>query len=539
MLKRLSAVLILTLLCGCFDVKDELTLEADGSGKVRIETTSVMDPEMYGGGAMEMSGMGGGVMYPPVNETEARKFFPGKEFDVSVKQEKSGQKTVTLVEAAFKDVNALLRSPYGRAHQLVLKVDGKDLVLKGVTGMEGAARLTEVKDESGMGADLVPGMADLEKNRNEMRVEFRMTLPGTVTGGNGRQEGRSITWIEDRKNYTNTTEFARQLSVVCEARCPAEGFKIEPMNPARLALTSFSELSLAPGTETVQGIDTNAISGAAKFVPYALQVTRSVDLSGEGGSHESGAVLIGAVVVPMEFQPQKWGRPKLIEAVDAKGNDLKPEDSDENSSFGMSYRYSRFATGMEDGEEEEGEENASPALENRHPVTIAFRPPDWKVFEIARIRGSVEMQYFSGAQVIKLTNAVPASWIVDQSKMMEAMGMGSGEKRLSDPALGKAGIDLSLNMAMAQNGFTMLMLGMEAKSAALIDAQVFDANGKAWPTFLQDMSELASSGEEDATVTIVVAGKPQPPLSLAFLVSGAGAAVEIPIQLDNVPVNAK
>src|ERR1051326_3327786 len=35
---RCSAILLAGLLSGCFQTKDELTLEGDGSGKVRIET---------------------------------------------------------------------------------------------------------------------------------------------------------------------------------------------------------------------------------------------------------------------------------------------------------------------------------------------------------------------------------------------------------------------------------------------------------------------------------------------------------------------
>ena len=38
-------------------------------------------------------------------------------------------------------------------------------------------------------------------------------------------------------------------------------------------------------------------------------------------------------MIPQEFAPQKWGEPKLEEAVDAKGNDLKPRRSDRGPHF--------------------------------------------------------------------------------------------------------------------------------------------------------------------------------------------------------------
>src|SRR6266404_4567297 len=40
-----GAMLLVALLCGCFKTKDELTLEADGSGKVRIETRTSVPAE--------------------------------------------------------------------------------------------------------------------------------------------------------------------------------------------------------------------------------------------------------------------------------------------------------------------------------------------------------------------------------------------------------------------------------------------------------------------------------------------------------------
>jgi hypothetical protein len=161
-------------------------------------------------------------------------------------------------------------------------------------------------------------------------------------------------------------------------------------------------------------------------------------------------------------------------------------------------------------------------------VTVGFLPPDWKVGGIARVKGSVSLQFFGGSQVVKLTNAIPADWIVDRSKMTSGR-MDWSEKPLSSSALAGLGLTLSVNMGMVQAGVTVLSL--QAKGgAALRDAQVFDSAGKAWPTFLQGMD----FGGDGGSFQIVVAGNPQPPMSLALQVSGSAVSVEVPVLVENV-----
>ena len=465
MWKRMSVGLLLVFLCGCFNTKDELTINADGSGRVKIETRSSLPPELSEGMAMQsrMGGMGGGTMYPPISEAEARKFFPGKDFTVTVKQNKADNgDTTTVIEAEFKDINALLASPYGRAHQLSVKIENGVLVVKGVTGLEGAARLAELKDDGDMGMAMMPGIADLQKKKDEMRGEFRVTLPNAITTANGAREGKIATWIVERAKCKDAADFARQLGAVSEARCPAEGLKMAPVTPVRLGLLPFNELAAGAALERGATVDTNKIAAAVKFVPYGLMVTRSLDLSGEGGAEESGAQLTGAIVVPQEFAPQKWGEAKLDEAVDAKGNDLKPgEPGNEGRRFMMRQRYSR----MESGDDEESPTNA--VADQRHMVSLAFRPPDWKVNEIGRVKGSIGLQYFGGTQVVKLTNAIPADWIADASKGMRSRSYDSSERLLTSARLAELGLSITLQMGMVQNAMTMLELQVKGKDAAL------------------------------------------------------------------------
>jgi hypothetical protein len=91
-------------------------------------------------------------------------------------------------------------------------------------------------------------------------------------------------------------------------------------------------------------------------------------------------------------------------------------------------------------------------------------------------------------------------------------------------------------MAMVQSGMTILSLETSGGKSALVDAQVFDAEGRPWPTtFMQQ----EASGREERSCQVMVAGKPKPPFSLAVAVSGVGASVGVPILVEHVPVGEK
>ena len=219
-----------------------------------------------------MSGeMGGGGTYPPTSEAEAQKFFPGKDFKITVKQDTTDKgQTVTVVEVEFKDINSLLSSPYGRAHQLTVETDKDGLMVKAVSGMEGIARMADMKPGDAMGMFAMPGMDEMQKKNGEMRVEFRITLPNAVTAGNGVRDGKSAVWISERAKCKDAAEFVQQAGLVAEARCDGAGLKISPVTPARLGLRPFAELSAGPSAAKGAGPDTAKITAAAKFVPYGV-----------------------------------------------------------------------------------------------------------------------------------------------------------------------------------------------------------------------------------------------------------------------------
>ena len=106
--KLLLPSLLLLVLCGCFKTKDELTLNADGSGSVRLETRVLVPSETLsaiGLGARMSGGDDIPAVYPPTSEAEAKQWFPAKDFILSAKQEAASDGGSSLViTAGFKDI---------------------------------------------------------------------------------------------------------------------------------------------------------------------------------------------------------------------------------------------------------------------------------------------------------------------------------------------------------------------------------------------------------------------------------------------------
>jgi hypothetical protein len=193
----------------------------------------------------------------------------------------------------------------------------------------------------------------------------------------------------------------------------------------------------------------------------------------------------------------------------------------------------------EQTEDADQDENApqKQAIEKPHIITLNLKAPEWKIKEVAKIRGILELQYLGGSEVIKLSNAVPASLVIDMSKRSSSNFSSDSERgQITDSRLTELGLSLRLQMAMVQSGMTMLSLETSGGKTALVDAQVFDADGRPWPTTLMQSD---SSGGEDRACQIMVAGKPKPPFSLAVAVGGVGASISVPILVENVPVGDK
>jgi hypothetical protein len=526
----------LTVCCGCLKVKEHLTIREDGSGTVRIETQSSVPADQLGAmseGWMaygEQGESGAWLAYPPLAKAAARNLFPGKEFTVTVAESKNdaGEPVVT-VEAAFRDINALLASPYGKAHALTLRSDGKTLAFRGLSGLHLMAQMLGLKDDAGIGMGALMAMQpDWQKQKNRLAIEFTLTLPKDVAAANGSPQGRNVTWTLDRAQMKDDAEAAKAFRAVFEASCPAEGLAFTPNSPVRLALLPFAELAAGPTGGTSQLPDEKKVAAQARFVPARLQVTRSVDLSGSGYA-QNQATLTGVVLVPKEFAPQRWGATALDKVIDEKGNNLALADDDRMSRFG--HITSGFS-GMSEEETDETEEAALASADSRKVVTFIFKAPDWKAKEIARIEGSVELQYLGGSEIVKLEKAIPKEWIGDMSRGRFGSFDGT-ERSLSNPRLTEVGLPLKLAMAMRTGGMLTISLQSEgeSKQSALAEAQVFDAEGNPWPCFVHSQQMKPYNHYQ-----IMVAGDPPAPLSLALLVSSVGATVKVPIRLEHVPL---
>jgi hypothetical protein len=89
---------------------------------------------------------------------------------------------------------------------------------------------------------------------------------------------------------------------------------------------------------------------------------------------------------------------------------------------------------------------------------------------------------------------------------------------------------------MAHANMTSISLEISGSQRALMDAQVYDADGRAWPTTLAEQDQTEA---EERTVQLAVMGTPKPPFSLALAWSGTEATFDAPVRLENVPLTGR
>src|SRR5688500_8343550 len=100
---KLLPIGALLLLCGCLDYTDKLTINADGSGAVRIELRTTLPLEFAQAMAMSGGAPGESTPFPPTTRRAAQKTFPQRDFTVTFKNLSSddGETNHVVVEAAF------------------------------------------------------------------------------------------------------------------------------------------------------------------------------------------------------------------------------------------------------------------------------------------------------------------------------------------------------------------------------------------------------------------------------------------------------
>src|ERR1051325_10786429 len=299
LLPRVAAVA----LCGCLDYTDKVTINPDGSGVVQVEARTTAPMEMFDMLSMGVMSEDNTTPFPPLTKRAAVKLFPAKDFEVSV-ADKSGDSETNhvVVEAKFKDIAALLNSPYAARRALSLKIEGDKLVFKAKSGFEWGQGQS-IEDFVGNMQNMFSAGQNVDTN-GLVRFQFEVVLPGAVAESSGAaQSGNSAKWVVD-KSKLDPKQMIAKMDEALRATCPAAGIKFKPVAPIRLALENFNDLP-TNAVKATATIDAEKVKAAAKFVPYSMHVTRTLDLSGAGGSggQENAAVFTGAIILPAALTP--------------------------------------------------------------------------------------------------------------------------------------------------------------------------------------------------------------------------------------------
>jgi hypothetical protein len=534
------------LAAGCLEIKEHLTIRADGSGTLALEVHSAFTPE----DARKHAHLGhsgeGRIVFPPLTKDHAMKLFPGDAFAVDATEGsgKDGRPTM-LVKVTFKDVNALLAGPYGEAHALALWRDGEQLRFAARPGLLQAVLFSD-SDKTEFFGRTKPRLFQALKSKNQMRAELTVTLPNAVDSSNGKVAKASAT----RRVLRSEAKDADALIKLCMepllATCPAAGIRFAPVTPPRLGLLPFDELKAGPAQGVPTPPDPAKVVAAARFVPHMLKTAHSFYLPGREPApeerkksgerlHEAAADLVGTIELPKALAPDHWGQVQIDEVADDAGMDLK---------FGQEERrhLRRTRSGWDRTVEREASRATDAAV--RHPLWLRFRPPGPKAKRIARLRGSVELEYFDDYQVVKLPNAIPQDWVGRRDKDGRRVGGGGGPKKLDPPLLRQWGIEISVLRAeqeamrpsRRERRKTTFWFHVNAAAGARVLAfEVFDARGMAWPKIPWHLDMLGRVDSDH----FAVPGAPEPPFSLALLVSARSVKARVPIRLQNLPLGGK
>lgn len=524
-----ASVALVVVACGCIEVKDTLTINADGSGTVRIETVFHYREPIWG---TEVP------FYPPVGRETAQALFPDDEgFDVFVAVRRPSRGTSGLVaEVEFDDINALVNSPYGRAHSLSLERDGDALVLKARSGMQTAARF-------GTYAGAMQGKLDNEfcdavsAKYNEMAFEFTIVMPdeAAVEGGGATADGKTVRWTVNLSEANDNAAAVENADAIVTVRCPAKGLTFEPEHVMRPELMRFDDVEEAM-LDAGPGEKLDALETQNAFVPVLLKVEREstpagAELIDKHGWMHDGAVLAGAFVVPRELEPLEWGKPTVTQAVDNLGYDLLDESRMPDERLTSDSWVEMF----------QGRIDEKTDTSTIYCVILPFGMPVPGAKSIALLKGSIDVRFGGGRYRVCIPNAIVADDLQDSGGGVQAM-LGNpdttGGRTMTSPLLEKAGAGLRVTEVLRMPGCLRFHVITDNAAAPVLAAQAYDAAGRPWPTIpLQDI--LAAAGYSGRAGTFLVAGEPELPLSLVCEVNAGGRTVTLPIDLKDIPIEAR
>ena len=491
-------------IAACVEVDEHIYLNADGSGKVVIRTGTDIPADALSGG-FTMGGLDPSYLaYPPLSEAALEDLFPGDDFKITMKEtEDSDYMTSISAEIAFADINDLMAAPYGEKKSLqVTKQDGK-YRLRTKTGIEPIVYMMTTDQDLEEVSSLI---GNFKKMKADLSYTLAVTLPEAPLSHNGQAKEKTVKWSMAYEGPDKESQLADQAARVMAVSFSGENGGFSPHAPPRLALDRFADL--AESTYELSAMPAaDQLKKAANFAPCRMVIKRSFDISGLAYAGLDNFVkLVGAVEVPEQMAPQKWGKARLTEVVDDLDNNLVMAEQNRHSSYlpagGMAWEMPP----------------------HRHPVTFKFTLPDRSAEKISRLKGEVELSYFSEARVLKADKVLGQDDISDMSGGVSGNWKG---KQINHEGLAEAGIRMTIRQAIFQQGLLIIMLETKPEDAVINDIQAYDKSGRPVPTILPP-----SMG--GAYTQLLIPGKPSLPVSLAFTVAGGGSTYRLPVALKDI-----
>lgn len=521
---RSLLLLMLTTMSGCLIAEDHLTLNGDGSGTVTMRTT-VLGPQKWTEGKRQAVGMlpyyqTETAAYPPMTEKDAAALFAGTGIQTHLTHEKDNAgRDVAVTTVTFSDINPLMRSVYGRVHQLTVTQLGGVLTVRARSGIEGLLCAAKMVRDHGDPPEQAPddaGPMKREAGTGQLRCTFAITLPGKAAATQADAvDGATAIWIVDRGKAGDDARTWAAASRELQADCPADSVTFKPDSPQRLALTDFAQLMEKQLGGDMPVVPVTTIQQQAQWVPVRLSVTRTFSFSGDTYGENQSQLYLG-LSIPAAYKPMGWGAIQATEAVDDLGNSLLPDNDDEHDRYSQVSMFNQMNA---------PEPKADAPSQNLYVLTL--RAMTGKAKSLRKVAGTVALEYPGDRHLMKIADAVKIT-SMDGERQSEAP---SDAGRISHPLLSRLGVTLESPTAWCRNGATGVLLHYQG----LIEfeqVQVFDHAGRPWPTLMMNRPEY----DTGRYVQVMVPGEPEGPLSMAMIVRGGGTRVELPFEMKDLPI---
>jgi len=532
LLRSLVSLLFLATLGGCLKVKEHLTLNADGSGSVQIEVFCAVAPEALRSARYRSSfarlEQSGHTVYPPLMKEHVQELFPGKDFTIETTEGTGQDDAPTLkVTVTFKDINALIASPYGAAHSLWLRKAGGKLEFAVQSGLAGAVALTN--------SDQAYYMLRRERqDTGKMSAEFTVTLPNTLDGVDGRSTAWTIARADAKGDPVAELEmFTRPLRAVCSA----EGVAFSPASPPRLELLPFNDLPAGPADGMPKPPTRQQVTAAATYRPHYLKSVRAFYLPGRGPERDehggqrhylerSGLTVVGPLTLPAALKPDRWGTPVVDEARDDLGTNLLVG----NEGMGGQTRTTPWDSAFQN------EFGKSTAEEEHHILRLTVNAPPPQAKKLVLLRGAAQLEYDDDFLVVKLPNAIPADWVQRMTPEGRRVGGVRGRNTIESADLARLGIELRVLTVEQQMSHgrekrprTRFWLSASNRNARIVSLQAYDVRGRPWPKI--NWAGHITSRVEPLHFSVPLHA--EPPYSLALLVSANTVKMRVPVTVEN------